>query len=77
MFSTAEEHSVRKVSKWLMGDNVFVHAMDNRKSDNTAVHAAIAKYDPEERYTETKEVWEENKTVDGEPKGTFRKVDVK
>ncbi len=77
VFSTAEEHSVRKVSKWLMGDNVFVHAMDNRKSDNTAVHAAIAKYDPEEKYTETKEVWEENETKDGEPKGTFKKVDVK
>ena len=77
VFSTSEEHSVRKVSKWLMGDNVFVHAMDNRKSDNTAVHAAIAKYDPEERYTETKEEWEENETKDGEPKGTFRKVDVK
>ena len=77
VFSTAEEHSVRKVSKWLMGDNVFVHAMDNRKSDNTAVHAAITKYDPEEKYTETKEVWEENETKDGEPKGTFKKVDVK
>lgn len=77
VFSTAEEHSVRKVSKWLMGDNVFVHAMDNRKSDNTAVHAAIAKYDPEEKYTETREEWEENKTKDGEPKGTFKKVDVK
>lgn len=77
VFSTAEEHSVRKVSKWLMGDNVFVHAMDNRKSDNTAVHAAIAKYDPEEKYTETREEWEENETKDGEPKGTFKKVDVK
>lgn len=77
VFSTTEEHSVRKVSKWLMGDNVFVHAMDNRKSDNTAVHAAIAKYDPEEKYTETKEIWEENETKDGEPKGTFKKVDVK
>ena len=52
VFSTAEEHSVRKVSKWLMGDNVFVHAMDNRKSDNTAVHAAIQKFEPEEQYTE-------------------------
>ena len=77
VFSTAEEHSVRKVSKWLMGDNVFVHAMDNRKSDNTAVHAAIAKNDPEERYTETKEEWKENETKDGEPKGTFKKIDVK
>lgn len=77
VFSTAEEHGVRKVSKWLMGDNVFVHAMDNRKSDNTAVHAAIAKYAPEEKYTETKEVWEENENKDGVLKGTFKKVDVK
>ena len=77
VFSTAEEHSVRKVSKWLMGDNVFVYAMDQRKSDNTAVHAAIAKYDPKEKYTETKEVWEENETKDGVPKGTFKKVDEK
>lgn len=77
VFSTAEEHSVRKVSKWLMGDNVFVYAMDQRKSDNTAVHAAIAKYDPEEKYTETKEVWEENETKDGEPRGTFKRVDAK
>ena len=54
-----------------MSDNVFVHAMDNRKSDNTAVHAAIAKYDPDEKYTETKEEWEEHETKDGDPKGTF------
>lgn len=77
VFSTAEEHSVRKVSKWLMGDNVFVYAMDHRKSDNTAVHAAINQIEPEEKYTETREEWEENETKDGEPKGTFKKIDVK
>lgn len=77
VFSTAEEHSVRKVSKWLMGDNVFVYAMDQRKTDNTAVHAAIQKFEPEERYTETREDWEENETKDGEPKGTFKKIEVK
>lgn len=72
VFSTAEEHSVRKVSKWLMGDNVFVHAMDNRKSDNTAVHAAIAKYDPEEKYTEEKKIWVEREDKEGKGKGTFK-----
>ena len=77
VFSTAEEHSVRKVSKWLMGDNVFVYAMDHRKSDNTAVHAAINQIEPEEKYTETREEWEENETKDGEPKGTFKRIDVK
>ena len=77
VFSTAEEHSVRKVSKWLMGDNVFVYAMDHRKSDNTAVHAAINQIEPEEKYTETCEEWVENETNDGEPKGTFKRIDVK
>lgn len=76
VFSTSEEHSVRKVSKWLMGDNVFVYAMDHRKSDNTAVHAAMQKFDPDEKYTEAREDWEENETKDGMPKGTFKKVEV-
>lgn len=76
VFSTSEEHSVRKVSKWLMGDNVFVYAMDHRKSDNTAVHAAMQKFDPDEKYTEAREDWEENETKDGMPKGIFKKVEV-
>ena len=76
VFSTSEEHSVRKVSKWFMGDNVFVYAMDHRKSDNTAVHAAMQKFDPDEKYTEAREDWEENETKDGMPKGTFKKVEV-
>lgn len=76
VFSTSEEHGVRKVSKWLMGDNVFVYAMDHRKSDNTAVHAAMQKFDPDEKYTEVREDWQENKTRDGMPKGTFRKIEV-
>ena len=72
VFSTAEEHSVRKVSKWLMGDNVFVYAMDQRKSDNTAVHAAIQKFEPTEKYTEKKEIWVEREDKDGVGKGTFK-----
>ena len=72
VFSTAEEHSVRKVSKWLMGDNVFVYAMDQRKSDNTAVHAAIQKFEPTEKYTEEKEIWVEREDKNGKGKGTFK-----
>lgn len=71
VFSTCEEHSVRKVSKWLMGDKVFTHAAENRTADNTAVHAAIKKYQPDEPYTEEVEVWVENLDKDDKPKGTF------
>ena len=71
VFSTCEDHSVRKVSKWLMGDKVFTHAAENRTADNTAVHAAIKKYQPDESYTEEVEVWVENLDKDDKPKGTF------
>ena len=56
VFSTCEDHSVRKVSKWLMGDPVFIHAAENRTADTTAVYAAIKKYQPDEVYTEKKEI---------------------
>ena len=71
VFSTCEDHSVRKVSKWLMGDKVFTYAMDHRSNNSTAVHSAIEKLQPDEPYTETKEIWVENENKDGEPKGTF------
>lgn len=77
VFSTCEDHSVRKVSRWLMGDRVFTYAMDHRDSSTTAVHAALEQFEPEEVYTRTREEWEENETKDGEPKGTFKKIDVK
>ena len=77
VFSTCEDHSVRKVSRWLMGDRVFTYAMDHRDSSTTAVHAALEQFEPEEVYTRTREDWEENETKDGEPKGTFKKIDVK
>ena len=73
-FSTTEEHSVRKVSRWLMGDRVFTYAVEHRDSASTAVHAAINKYEPNEQYADEKEYWEENTDRDGEPKGTFKKV---
>lgn len=77
VFSTCEDHSVRKVSRWLMGDRVFTYAMDHRDSSTTAVHAALEQFEPEEVYTRNREEWEENETKDGEPKGTFKKIDVK
>lgn len=72
VFSTDEEHSVRKVSRWLMGDRVFVYAMNNRDSASTAVHAAIQKFEPTEKYTEEKEIWVEREDKDGKGKGTFK-----
>lgn len=71
VFSTCEDHSVRKVSKWLMGDKVFTYAMDHRSNNSTAVHSAIEKLQPDEPYTETKEIWVENETKEGAPKGTY------
>ena len=71
VFSTCEEHTVRKVSKWLMGDRVFNYAVEHRDSSTTAVHAAIEKYQPDEQYTETKEIWVENEDKDGTPRGTY------
>ena len=72
VFSTDEEHSVRKVSRWLMGDRVFVYAMNNRDSASTAVHAAIQKFESTEKYTEEKEIWVEREDKDGVGKGTFK-----
>ena len=71
VFSTCDDHTVRKVSKWLMGDRVFNYAVEHRDSSTTAVHAAIEKYQPDEQYTETKEIWVENEDKDGNPKGTY------
>ena len=75
VFSTTEEHSVRKVSRWLMGDKVFTYAMDHRDSNTTGVHAAISKWQPDEVYTESKKIWVENELKDGTPKGTFHQED--
>ena len=72
VFSTDEEHSVKKVSRWLTGDRVFVYAMNNRDSASTAVHAAIQKFEPTEKYTEEKEIWVEREDKDGKGKGTFK-----
>ena len=71
VFSMCDDHTVRKVSKWLMGDMVFNYAVEHRDSSTTAVHAAIQKYQPDEQYTETKEVWVENEDKDGTPRGTY------
>ena len=75
VFSTTAEHSVKKVSRWLMGDKVFTYAMDHRDSNTTGVHAAISKWQPDEVYTESKKIWVENELKDGTPKGTFHQED--
>lgn len=75
VFSTDEEHSVKKVSRWLMGDAVFSYAVEHRDSKTTAVHAAISKYQPEETYTQEKKVWVENIDKDGNPRGTYQQED--
>lgn len=72
VFSTAEEHSVRKVSKWLMGDPIFNYAVEHRDSSTTAVHAAIENLQPEEQYTKTREKWVQKEDKDGTPRDTYR-----
>lgn len=72
VFSTTEEHSVRKVSKWLMGDPVFNYAVEHRDSSTTAVHAAIEKLQPDEDYTKTREIWVQKEDKDGTPRDTYR-----
>lgn len=71
VFSTDEEHSVKKVSRWLMGDRAFTYAIGHRDSASTAVHAAIEQYQPDEDYTKEKDIWVENETKSGEGKGTY------
>lgn len=71
VFSTTDDHSVRKVSRWLMGDKVFTYAMDHRDSASTAVHAAIELFQPDEDYTKEKDVWVENVDKEGDSKGTY------
>ena len=57
VFSLTEEHSIAKVSKWLMGDKVFTYAMEHRDSASTAVHAAIEKLEPAEQFTDKRTEW--------------------
>jgi len=65
VFSTAESHSVAKVSKWLAGDRVFTRAVELRNTDNSGVLNAIRELDPEEDYQQSKQVWVENVTDKG------------
>lgn len=76
VFSTNEDHTVRKVSRWLMGDRVFTYAVEHRDSASTAVRAAIKKYDPDESYEDMREVWVENLDKDGFGKDTYTRNEV-
>ena len=75
VFSMTEEHSIRKVSKWLMGDHVFNYATEHYVKGNTAVLEAIHTLCPEEKYQETKEEWVPKLDKNGEEKDTFEKID--
>lgn len=65
VFSTTEEHTVAKVSKWLAGDRVFTRAVELRTTDNTGVLSAIREVAPDEQYNQSKQVWVENVTDKG------------
>ena len=68
VFSTTEEHTTTKVSRWLAGDKVFLRAVELRTSDTTGVRKAIQELDPEERVTEVKQEWQESSDKNGNPK---------
>lgn len=55
VFSTSEEHSINKVSRWLSGDKVFNYYLDRHTP-----HAAMTKLDALETFTETTDVWVED-----------------
>lgn len=82
VFSQTDDHTVAKVSKWLMGDNVFNYAMEHRDSASTSVHAAMKQYDKEELETVTKErqEWEQQqdeRTGDWTDKWALRYIPLK
>lgn len=68
VFSTTDEHTPAKVSRWLAGDRTFTRAVELRTSDNTGVAAAIKEVDPSEDYTKEKQIWSEETTDSGKTK---------
>lgn len=62
VFSTDEKRSVNVVSKWLAGDKVFNYYIDRHTP-----HASIKKFQPEEVFTETQEVWVDSENQKGNP----------
>ncbi len=56
-FSTTDEHTPAKVSRWLAGDKVFLRAVELRTSDTTGVHKAIQELDPKEEVTRVRDEW--------------------
>lgn len=72
VFSTAEEHSISKVSKWLSGDKVFNYYIDRHNP-----HASMSKFEPNEVYTATKEIWVDSENQKGNPIVIKETVDLK
>ena len=68
VFSTTEEHTTAKVSRWLAGDKVFLRAVELRTSDTAGVRKALQELDPNERVTEVKQEWQESSDKNGNPK---------
>lgn len=75
VFSNDEEITPSKVSRWLSGDRVFTFAVEHRTTESTAVRRAIDELEPEERVTETKQVWTEGEDKNGEPNGRWQLSD--
>ena len=59
VFSTTDEHTPAKVSRWLAGDRTFTRAVELRTSDNSGVYNAIQECDPSETYATTRQEWED------------------
>lgn len=60
VFSSTEDHTPTKVSRWLGGDRVFLRAQALRTSDTTGVVRAIHEHDPKEETTKFKTEWRLN-----------------
>ena len=76
VFCNTEEHTVRKVSKWLSGDTVFSKAVDYRDTDNTGVRRAIDETDPSEEVNLTRQEWTETTDDKGNRKLVLTDVEI-
>ena len=78
VFSTTEEHTPAKVSRWLAGDKVFLRAVELRNSDRTGVAAAIKELEEEEledgNISKTTKEWQS--TVNSKGNTVMEQVDV-
>lgn len=76
VFSTTEEHTIGKVSRWLGGDSVFVRAVALRTSDTTGVATAVSEAGEEEPIATTRQEWVEEQGRDGTPRFAVQPVPI-